>query len=243
MNELVGNQDSILFIKNLSKSYGPFNALKNINLEIKQNQITGLLGPNGAGKTTLVKSILSLVHFKEGSIKINGIDSKDPKSRSNLAYFPEKFNFYPFYTVENTLKFLSSLNGLDPASHKERFEMTLEKFSLTEIRFKKLDSISKGQLQRTGLASIYLSEKEFLIFDEPFSGLDPVGIRELKDLFIELKVMGRTLIICSHILSEIEKICDDVVILDRAQIKHQGSISDISNLEDFFLKLVKGENT
>jgi len=242
MVDIVGTE-SILKVENLYKNYGSFTALKDVNLDFKSNVITGLLGPNGAGKTTLVKSILRLVNFQKGRITINGKDSLDPLSRSDLAYFPEKFFFFPFYKVEDYIKMMANFYGVNKENLKEGLEIVLEKFRLTEIRDKKLSKISKGQMQRAGLASIYISDKSLLIFDEPFSGLDPLGIRELKDLIKELKSAGKTIIICSHILAEVEKICDHIVIIDRAEIKFQGALSEIgSDLEQFFLNNTTGGN-
>jgi len=138
---------------------------------------------------------------------------------------------------------MTQLYGLPREGLQEHIEMALEKFRLTELRSKKLGKVSKGQMQRAGLASIYLSNKKIMIFDEPFSGLDPLGIRELKDLIKELRASGKTIIVCSHILAEIEKICDQVIIIDRAEIKFQGAISEVGNdLEQFFLNNTTGGN-
>lgn len=235
--------NNILSVNGLSKYYGRNVALDDVSLEVARNSITGLLGPNGAGKTTLVKSILGLVNYSKGEIVLNGLSANKVESRNNVAYLPEKFNFYSFYRIQDTLNFFAELYQIPKETFKEKMEIVLEQLQLTSLRFNKMTKISKGQMQRVGLAALLISDKEFLIFDEPFSGLDPIGIKEIKESLKVLGAQGKTILLCSHILSEVEQICDNYIILDKAKVRFAGTKEELKgdSLENVFYQLVKGE--
>lgn len=236
---------SVIHVENVSKSYRDQKALSDFSLDVCEGEVVALLGPNGAGKTTFVKCMLDLVSTDSGKISIFDTDSKDPMSRSRLVYLPEKFNFYSYFTVVETLKFFAEFHGVEKSQVTERIEYALGRLSISELGKKKLSELSKGQMQRVGLCIAIVADKDLVILDEPFSGLDPIGIKDVKDICLELSAKGKTLLINSHILSEVEKFANKVIILNRGQVKAQGAIDDVRNgmsLEDRFYSLIKESN-
>ena len=232
---------NIIETENLSKSYGNIPALKNISLSVKRGSCFALLGPNGAGKTTFVKSLLNLISPQEGSLKINNINSLDEKSRIGVYFLPEKFTFFSYYTVEGELDFYGRMQGLSDEEIKSQIPLALRKLSIEELAKRKLNTLSKGQLQRVGLANLYMGEHELYIFDEPFSGLDPIGIKDLKEILKELRGNNKSIFINSHILSEMEKICDSFGILNKGILVESGRLLEKlegKTLEDYFYQKV-----
>jgi ABC-2 type transport system ATP-binding protein len=232
--------------KNVSKNYGRHKALENLSLSVNKGQTYALLGPNGAGKTTFVKALLGLVSYDSGEISINGRLVNDPQSRSLLAYLPEKFQFYSFDTPQKVLRFYARARNLPGTQINSQIDRALEQVVMTDNTTKKLSKLSKGQMQRVGLASLLIGDPGLLILDEPFSGLDPIGIKELRDIIRGLKEQGKTLFINSHILAEMEKICDSLAVLDNGHCLAQGDAHDLLNsqsLENFFYNLVRPENS
>ncbi|MGZ3788832.1 MAG: ABC transporter ATP-binding protein [Bacteriovorax sp.] len=231
-----------IHVSGLKKSYGTDFSLHDVNLAVESGKIFALLGPNGAGKTTLVKLMLSLMHADQGDIQINGVSSRDPESRRGVAFIPEKFSFFPYYTVRGVLEFFGMMKGLKGGALNAQIDNALTELNITNLANRKLQSLSKGQVQRTGLASLLIGDNQLLILDEPFSGLDPIGMRDLKDIIKKQKSLGKTIFINSHILSEMEQICDDVGILNNGEILFYGSVQSIlekgQTLEDFFYQLV-----
>lgn len=235
----------IIKIEKLTKSYDADFSLEDINLTLLKGKIFALLGPNGAGKTTLVKLILNLMHADAGTVKINGLDASDKNSRKGIAFVPEKFNFFPFYTAKGVLEFFGKMKGIENDKLNEEVINALTKLQILELANKKLGKMSKGQMQRVGLASILLGKNDLIILDEPFSGLDPVGIRDLKEIIRNLKKDGKTLFINSHILLEMEHLADDVAILNKGKMLFTGTVTSIlqkeKSLDDFFYKAINGE--
>jgi ABC-2 type transport system ATP-binding protein len=236
------NMTNAIEVSGVKKSYGPDFSLHDVNLNVESGKIFALLGPNGAGKTTLIKLMLSLMHTDAGSISINGKPSTDSSSRNGVAFLPEKFSFFPFYTIRGVLEFFGTMKGLKGQDLKDQIDNALKELDITELQNRKLQSLSKGQVQRTGLASLLIGDNQLLILDEPFSGLDPIGMRELKDILRRQRELGKTIFLNSHILSEMELICDDVAILNKGEILFNGSVKSIlengNSLEDFFYQLV-----
>lgn len=229
-------------VKDVTKSYGAHFTLQNINLQVKKGEVFALIGQNGAGKTTLVKLILDLLRTNKGQITLASLPSADSHSREKVGFIPEKFSFFSFYTVEGVLDFFAETRGFTGAEKTTIIETALQKLSLEEIRTRKLSTFSKGQLQRVGLATLLIGDLDILILDEPFSGLDPIGIKDLKDLIKEFKQLGKTVFINSHILLEMEQLCDSFAVLKNGKLIHSGSVASMKeqhgNLEDFFTKLV-----
>lgn len=229
-------------VRGVQKSYGPDFSLHDVNLEVKMGKIFALLGPNGAGKTTLVKLILNLMHVDQGEINIKGISSVLASSRIGVGFIPEKFSFFSYYTVRGVLEFFGTMKGLTGQDLKSQIDVALKDLDIAQLQNRKLQSLSKGQVQRTGLATLLLGQHDVLILDEPFSGLDPIGMKDLKDIIRKQRAEGKTIFLNSHILSEMEQICDDVAILNKGKILFNGSIQSIldkgQSLEDFFYQLV-----
>ena len=178
----------LIQIKDVSKSYSSEFSLSNISLVIEKGKIFSLLGPNGAGKTTLVKLILNLLHSDEGTIEINGLSVNDKNSRAGIAFLPEKFTFFPFYTAQGVLEFFGRMKGIEGEELANQVKNALVELQITDLAKRKLSKMSKGQVQRVGLASILMGNNDLIILDEPFSGLDPIGIRDLKEILRKLKL-------------------------------------------------------
>lgn len=232
----------IIQIKDISKSYGMDFSLKGINLNVQKGKVFSLLGPNGAGKTTLVKLMLNLMHSDSGSIEINGLNVNDKNSRMGIAFIPEKFSFFPFYTAKGVLEFFGKMKGIEGAELTSQVNNALEELQIADLANRKLSKMSKGQMQRVGLASILIGNNDLIVLDEPFSGLDPIGIRDLKEIIKKLKAQGKTMFINSHILLEMEQICDDIAILNKGQLLFAGSVASVlakeKSLDDFFYATV-----
>ncbi|MGB0452163.1 MAG: ABC transporter ATP-binding protein, partial [Bacteriovoracaceae bacterium] len=202
-------ENSLVEIIDLSKSYGKTLALNRVSFRVPEGKVFALLGPNGAGKSTIVKCLLGLVKPTEGDILISGVHADDPLSRKNVSYLPEKFSFYPFYKVQNVLSFVASLKGVSKEKQKEQILDVASLLNIEDLLSKKVQTLSKGQLQRVGIASSFIGDNKLIILDEPFSGLDPVGIVELKEAIINKKNQGTTIFINSHLLNEMEKITEE----------------------------------
>lgn len=232
----------IIQIKNITKSYGPEFSLNDVSLNIEKGKIFSLLGPNGAGKTTLVKLMLNLLHSDSGTITINGQDVSDKNSRMGLAFIPEKFSFFPFYTAQGVLEFFGHMKGITGSELNQQVKNALEELQISDLAKRKLSKMSKGQVQRVGLASILIGNNDLIVLDEPFSGLDPIGMRDLKEIIKKLKMQGKTLFINSHILLEMEQLCDEIAILNKGKLLFSGSVSSVlekeNSLDDFFYKTV-----
>lgn len=232
-------------IKGVRKSYGPEFSLKDVNLTVESGKIFALIGPNGAGKTSLVKLMLSLMKTDSGSIAINGIDSENPESRQGVSFIPEKFSFFPFYTVKGVLEFFGNMKGLSGETLDQQIKSAMNELGILDLENRKLQGLSKGQVQRTGLASLLIGDNKLLVLDEPFSGLDPIGMRDLKEILKQQKALGKTIFLNSHILSEMEILCDDVAILNKGELLYNGSVQSIldqgKTLEDFFYQMVSGK--
>jgi ABC-2 type transport system ATP-binding protein len=232
----------IIQIKDISKSYGPEFSLRDISLNVEKGKIFSLLGPNGAGKTTLVKLMLNLMHSDSGSIEINGLNVNNKNSRMGIAFIPEKFTFFPFYTARGVLEFFGKMKGIEGAELTSQVNSALEELQISELANRKLSKMSKGQMQRVGLASILIGNNDLIVLDEPFSGLDPIGIRDLKEIIKKLKAKGKTMFINSHILLEMEQICDEIAILNKGQLLFAGSVKSVlekeKSLDDFFYRIV-----
>lgn len=229
---------AILEINHLSKKYSTGFELKEVSLEIEAGTIFAMLGQNGAGKTTIVKSCLNLIYPDSGEIYIQGVSSKDAMARKKIGALSEKFNFYPHETVESTIRFFQSFRN----SQEDEFVDILNLLKLEPLKNRKLSGLSKGQLQKVGLASSMIGDLDLFFLDEPFSGLDPLAIRDVKDLFLHMKSKGKTVYLNSHILAEMEILADSFAILHQGEIKVSGMKNELLNgksLEQFFIETVK----
>ena len=184
--------------QSLVKKYGSFAALDDINLVVNRGEIFGFLGPNGAGKSTFVKIILNLVHATSGSARIFGEQIERPQARKTVGFLPENIRVYPYLSIEEFLHFHGELIGISSKKIKEDTDSCLRDVALESVRTQKIGTLSKGMLQRTGIAQAILGNPELLILDEPTSGLDPIGFTELRRLLLEMKARGTTIFLNSH---------------------------------------------
>lgn len=232
----------LIRINNVKKSYGEEFTLQNINLTIEQGRIFSLIGPNGAGKTTLVKLILDLMHCDQGTITLNGVDSTHKESRMGVAFIPEKFTFFPYYTARGVLEFFGTMKGVSGDELKQQVDHALDELHIRDLENRKISKMSKGQMQRVGLASLLIGNNDLIILDEPFSGLDPIGIKDLKDIIKKLKSQGKTFFINSHVLLEMEHLCDEFAVLNKGRLLFNGTVESVvskgTSLEDFFYKMI-----
>jgi ABC-2 type transport system ATP-binding protein len=189
-------------------------AVRDLNLEVSSGQIYGLLGPNGSGKSTTLKIILGLVSPTRGKTKIFGRDSNQVASREAVGFLPESPYFYKYLTGAETLCFYGKLCGLRGTRLRSRVEELLELVGLTSARDRRLGGYSKGMLQRIGLAQAIVQEPNLVVLDEPTAGVDPIGAREIRDLILALKRRGITILLSSHLLGQMQEICDRVGILE-----------------------------
>jgi ABC-2 type transport system ATP-binding protein len=207
-------------------------AVRDLNLEVAPGQIYGLLGPNGSGKSTTLKIILGLVPPTSGQSKIFGRDSDRVASRESVGFLPESPYFYKFLTGEETLRFYGKLCGLRGAVLKSRVEEMLALVGLTSARNRRLAGYSKGMLQRVGLAQALIQEPALLVLDEPTAGVDPAGAREIRDLILKLKSRGVTVLLSSHLLGQVQEICDRVGILANGVLVREGALHELLTIEN-----------
>ena len=215
--------------RNLVKKYGGFAALDDINLTVNRGEIFGFLGPNGAGKSTFVKIILNLVHATSGNVRIFGEQVERPEARKIVGFLPENIRVYPFLSIEEFLYFHAELIGIAKQKIKTHIDSCLRAMALESVRAQKIGTLSKGMLQRAGIAQAILGSPELLILDEPTSGLDPIGFTELRRLLLDMKAQGATIFLNSHLLSEVERTCDRVAIINKGKIIKSGSRDDLSD--------------
>ncbi len=201
--------------------------LSPFSLTIGAGEAFGFLGHNGAGKTTTIKCILGFLCATHGKISIFGVDHRNPESRSDVGYLSEQPYFYDYLTVRETLGFFAALSGISNSDTKRKIETIAEKVGISARLDQRMRSLSKGLIQRVGLAQALIHSPKLLILDEPFSGLDPIGRREFRDIFIELKRAGTTLFMSSHVLPDVEFLCDRVSILSQGKLR---GVFDLNNL-------------
>ena len=207
-------------------------AVNEIDFEVKEGEVVGLLGPNGSGKSTTVKMILGLLYPTAGSLTVLGKSPRAVETKREIGYLPEESYLYKYLTAEETLDFFGALFNLSKAERRNRIDQLLEMVGLSHARHRRVGEFSKGMARRIGLAQAMINDPSLLIFDEPTSGLDPLGCREVKDLIMELKKRGKTVLITSHLLSDVEDICDRVVILYGGQIRAQGSLNELLTVSE-----------
>jgi len=202
-------------------------ALKHLNLEIEKGEIFGFLGPNGAGKSTTIKLILDIIRPTSGKAFLFDIDISNPESRRRVGYLPENPSFYDYLTAEELLWFAGRIHKMDDDTIARKTEELLALLDLTEAKSTPIRKYSKGMVQRAGLAHSLINNPDLLILDEPTSGLDPVGRRKVADLLLDLKKQGKTIFFSSHILHDVETICDKIGIIVEGELRFCGKLSDV----------------
>src|SRR4051812_37304487 len=205
-------------------------ALNALNLEIYQGEVFGLLGPNGSGKTTTIKLLLGLLFPTDGDALVFDQPAAEVKKNERIGYLPEESYLYRFLNAEETLDFYGRLFKLDPDTRRSRAQKLIEVVGLARDKKRILKEYSKGMRQRIGLAQALINDPELVILDEPTSGLDPLGTRWMKDLIVELRDQGKTIIMCSHRLEDVQDICDRVAILNEGELQKLDSVRNL--LED-----------
>ena len=202
-------------------------AVKGLDLQVGAGRVFGLLGPNGSGKTTTILMLLGLLKPTQGTAAILGHPAGHKEARRRTGFLPEETHLYEFLTGAETLDFIGRLFGIDRATRRHRTEELLKRTGMWEARDRRLGTYSKGMARRIGLAQSLIAQPELLVLDEPTSGLDPVGNREVKDLLREVAEAGTTILLTSHILSDVADVCDDIAILHRGRKILSGAVADL----------------
>ncbi len=221
-------------IENIHKSFpghwgkGGVYAVKGVSLSIAQGSVYGLIGPNGSGKSTIMKALVGLLSPDEGICRVFGQPATAASNRKEIGFLPENPYFYKFLTGEETVRFYGRLCGLRGKELKERTAEMLELAGLTEAAHRRLGGYSKGMLQRVGLAQALVQRPRLLVLDEPTAGVDPIGSRAIRDIILNLKEQGMTVFLCSHLLEQVQEICDNVGILYRGCLIANGPMEAIT---------------
>lgn len=230
----MGNEsDVIVETKNLTKTYRDFwgrqkvRALKALDLEIRRGEIFGLLGPNGSGKTTTIKLLLGLLFPTSGEVNILGRPASDVAKNERIGYLPEESYLYRFLNAEETLDFYGRLFKIPSAIRCQKVAQLIQMVGLDTANKRQLREYSKGMTRRLGLAQALINDPDLIVLDEPTSGLDPIGTRNMKKLILQLKEQGKTIIMSSHLLGDVQDVCDRVGILYQGELKELGRVEDL----------------
>lgn len=236
------NGPIILEVRDLGKTFRsgflrrPQRGIQGVSFSVEKGSVLAILGHNGAGKTTTINCILDLVHADTGEVRIFGIDHRDQRSRMNLGYLPERPYFFEHLTGRELLKFYADLLGVDAKAQPQMIDGVLEKTGMSAHAGRRLRKYSKGMLQRIGLAQALLGDPQLLILDEPMSGLDPVGRRQVRDLLLELKNQGKTIILSTHIVPDVETLADTVAVLREGKLVLTQDLTQIGSENSYLVK-------
>ena len=203
-------------------------AVRDVSFEVEKGEIFGIVGPNGAGKTTTLKMLTGLVRPESGTLLIDGQDVRDVRTRRKLGYLPENPYFYEHLTIDELLRFYGQLYGLERAVLRRRVPDLIERVGLLHARDRKISKFSKGMRQRAGLAQALIDDPELVILDEPQTGLDPFGRKDVRDLIFSLKEEGKTVLFSSHILPDVEAVCDRVVLINKGIVLDVGTLNELT---------------
>jgi ABC-2 type transport system ATP-binding protein len=240
--------DVIIETRNLTKVYRDFwgrqkvRALKALDLEIRRGEIFGLLGPNGSGKTTTLKLILGLLFPTSGQALVFGRDATDVTKNERIGYLPEESYLYKFLNAEETLDFYGRLFNMSAAARRRRANELIKRVGLSSARRRPLKEYSKGMTRRIGLAQALINDPELILLDEPTTGLDPIGTRQMKDLILKLRDQGKTIVMCSHLLADVQDVCDRIGILYQGELKELGRVDSLLKIRDVTELRVRGLN-
>jgi len=225
--------EAVVSVRGLTKVFKDFwgrpkaRAVDNANFEVRRGEIFGLLGPNGSGKSTTIKMLLGLLYPTKGHIEIFGHSPRHVKTKARIGYLPEESYLYKYLDSRETLDFFGNLFQLPPGQRDQRTEQLLEMVGLNQVRSRTVGEFSKGMQRRIGLAQALINDPDLVILDEPTAGLDPLGCREVKDVILALKNRGKTVILSSHLLSDVEDVCDRVVIYYGGKIQADGTLKEL----------------
>jgi ABC-2 type transport system ATP-binding protein len=229
----------------LTKVYKDFwrrkstSALTNLNLTIERGEIFGLLGPNGSGKTTTIKLFLGLLFPTSGKSWVLGYPSGNLAIKRNIGFLPEESYLYKFLTAEEILDFYAKLFDIEKKERKRRIDALIHEVKLDHVRKRPLSQYSKGMLRRIGLAQALINDPELVILDEPTSGLDPMGSRQMKDLILDFKRRKKTVVLCSHLLADVQDICDRIAIFNKGVLQVTGTVRELLSQNDAIEFVIK----
>jgi ABC-2 type transport system ATP-binding protein len=233
-----------LEMSGVTKRYGSRAALRGVDLAVAPGAALGLLGPNGAGKTTALRLLLGFAKPTQGTVQLRGLAPSNPASRVGVAYLPERLRLPARMTLRSFLHLHGTLAGLEPPDLEREIGAALELTGLADRTGERVGSLSKGLAQRVGFAQALMGRPEVLLLDEPTSGLDPIGVREARDWIQAARERGCTVLVSSHVLSEVERTCDHAAILHEGVVAAQGPIDELvqpgESLEDAFVRVVRG---
>src|ERR1700678_3433713 len=207
----------------------PKRALHPLHLNVEEGEIFGFLGPNGAGKTTTLKLLMGLVFPTAGSARLLGRDWTDPEVKAQIGFLPEQPYFYDHLTAHELLNYYGQLSGVPAKDRKRRIDEVLTRVGLTDVKGVQLRKFSKGMLQRAGIAQAILHDPKLVFLDEPMSGLDPMGRREVRDMIQQLRSEGKTVFFSTHILSDAEALCDRVAVIHQGELRGVGAVADLTS--------------
>lgn len=228
-----GKQNLIVEAVGLTKVFKDFwmrtkaKAVDNVDFEVRQDEIFGLLGPNGSGKSTIIKMILGLLHKTRGRLLVFGKNPTDVSIKKRIGFLPEESYLYRYLNARETLDYYGKVFGFDRRTRRRRADELLEMVGLAQVAHRPIGEYSKGMTRRIGLAQALINDPDFLILDEPTSGLDPIGTRQVKDLILELGRRGKTILLSSHLLADVEDVCDRMVVLYGGRIRAQGTSDEL----------------
>ena len=232
------SNDVVIETRNLTKVYRDFwgrqkvRALKALDLEVRQGEIFGLLGPNGSGKTTTIKLLLGLLFPTSGQALVFDRPAVDVGKNERIGYLPEESYLYRFLNAEETLDFYGRLFNIPRKTRRQRTFELIELVGLDWARRRQLKEYSKGMVRRIGLAQALINDPELILLDEPTTGLDPIGTREMKDLILRLRDEGKTVLMCSHLLADVQDVCDRIAILHQGELKELGRVDDLLKMHE-----------
>ena len=239
-------KDVIIETRNLSKVYKDFwgrpkvNALVSLDLEVRRGEIFGLLGPNGSGKSTTIKLILGLLFPTSGQALVFDKDASDVSKNERIGYLPEESYLYKFLNAEETLDFYGRLFNMSAGRRKQRVRDLIKLIDIEWAKRRQLKEYSKGMTRRIGLAQALINDPELIVLDEPTTGLDPIGTREMKDLIVRLRDQGKTILMCSHLLADVQDVCDRIAILHQGELKEMGAVENLLSVRDITQIQAKG---
>jgi ABC-2 type transport system ATP-binding protein len=234
----VGERENVVAVRGLTKVFKDFwgrpkaRAVDNVDFDVKRGEVFGLLGPNGSGKSTTVKMLLGLLYPTRGHIEVFGKSPRDVQTKQRIGYLPEESYLYRYLDSEETLDFFGNLFSIDSKDRQNRVEQLIEMVGLNTARTRTVGEFSKGMQRRIGLAQALINDPDLIILDEPTSGLDPIGCREIKDLILALAKRGKTIILSSHLLADVEDVCDRVVIYYGGRIQAIGTLKELLSEHD-----------
>ncbi|MEI6788399.1 MAG: ABC transporter ATP-binding protein [bacterium] len=229
----MNDEELVIEARDLTKVFRDFwgrpkvRAVNGINLDVRRGEIFGLLGPNGSGKSTTIKMILGLLHPTSGQLSVLGQSPRAVSVKSRMGFMPEESYLYKYLTADEILNFYANLYGMSGCHKTERVNTLIEQMGLSKARDRRVGEFSKGMARRIGLAQALLNDPDLILLDEPTSGLDPIACREVKDLLLALARQGKTILICSHHLSDMQDICSRVAILLQGEVCATGSVQEL----------------